>query len=47
MDCTVFMEQDGARMAFPDTELASDLECPLLPLDDAKEEILGTRSTQL
>lgn len=46
MDRTVFMEQDGARAPLPDTE-PSVLECPVLPVEEAREEILGTRSTQL
>lgn len=47
MDRTVFMEQDGAKTPFPDTEPASVLEWPVLPVEEAREEILGTLSTQL
>lgn len=47
MDRTVFMEQEGARAPLPDTEPASVLECPVLPVEEAREEMLGTRSTQL
>ena len=47
MERTVFMEQEGARIPLPDTELLSVLECPVLLVEEAREDMLGTRSTQL
>ena len=47
MERTVFMEQEGTRIPFPDAELLSILECPVLPVEEAREDMLGTRSTQL